>query len=155
MQYGHARGSKRIRDMMAELAEYASNKVERYGISTPDEAAAYMFEHVQECERERMWVIILDTRNHVLGVHEVYKGSVNSIGVRMAEFFREAVRLNGAQIMLVHNHPSGAPAPSPEDVSVTRAAVEAGRLLDIGVLDHIVLGASGSFVSMRAKGLGF
>ena len=85
---------------------------------------------------------------------EVYQGSLNSSWIRIAEVFRDAVRINAAAVIIAHNHPSGDPTPSPEDVAVTKAIVEAGKLLDIEVLDHLVIG-QGRYVSMKAKGLGF
>ncbi len=105
-------------------------------------------------EQEQMRVILLDTRNRVQGIHTIYQGSLNTTMVRIAELFREAIRANCAGIIVVHNHPSGDPAPSPDDVAVTRAIVQAGKLLDIDVLDHLVIGA-GKFVSLKERGLGF
>ena len=74
--------------------------------------------------------------------------------VRVGELFKDAVRRNSAAVIIVHNHPSGDPTPSPEDVLVTREIVSAGKLLDIDVLDHLVIG-DGRYVSMRERGLGF
>jgi len=74
--------------------------------------------------------------------------------IRVGEVFRDAVRWNSASVIVLHNHPSGDPTPSPEDVAVTRAMVQAGRLLDIEVLDHLVIGRH-EFVSLKSKGLGF
>jgi DNA repair protein RadC len=106
-------------------------------------------------DQEYLYVIHLDTRNRVLGPPlEVYHGSLNTSLIRVGEVFREAVKVNAAGIIVVHNHPSGDPAPSPEDVAVTRALVEAGRLLDIDVLDHLVIGQH-RFVSLKERGLGF
>jgi DNA repair protein RadC len=105
-------------------------------------------------EQEHLRVLLLDTRNHVLDIVEVYKGSVNSSQVRVGEVFRVAVRRNSAAIIAVHNHPSGDPTPSPDDVAVTRALVQAGKLLDVAVLDHLVIG-QGRFVSLKERGLGF
>ena len=85
---------------------------------------------------------------------EVYHGSLNTSLIRVAEVFSEAVKVNAAGIIVVHNHPSGDPSPSPEDVAVTRALVEAGKLLDIDVLDHLVIGQH-RFVSLKERGLGF
>jgi len=85
---------------------------------------------------------------------EVYHGSVNSTLVRVGEVFRPAVRANAASAIVAHNHPSGDPSPSPEDVSITRAIVEAGKLMDVEILDHLVIGR-GQFVSLKSKGLGF
>ncbi len=95
-----------------------------------------------------------DTKNHVLKVHTVYIGSLNSAQVRVGELFREAIRTNSAALIVAHNHPSGDPTPSPEDVAVTRQIVEAGKLLDIDVLDHLVIGLS-RWVSLKERGLGF
>jgi DNA repair protein RadC len=105
-------------------------------------------------EREHLRILILDTRNRLLRVAEVYRGSLNTSWIRIGEVFRDPVRLNAAAVLIVHNHPSGDPTPSPEDVSVTKAIIEAGRLLDIEVLDHLVIG-QGRYVSMKAKGLAF
>ena len=99
-------------------------------------------------------MILLDRRNRVLEVVEVYKGSVNSSQVRVGELFKDAIRTNSSAIIVVHNHPSGDPTPSPDDVAVTRAIVQAGKLLDIDVLDHMVIG-QGKWVSLKERGLGF
>lgn len=88
-----------------------------------------------------------------LATAEVYKGSVNSTTIRAAEVFREAVRQNCPGIIAVHNHPSGDPEPSPEDVAVTRSLAAAGKQLDISLLDHIVIGRH-EWVSMKERGLG-
>ena len=97
---------------------------------------------------------MLNVKNEVLAVYEVYKGSLNTSPVRVAEVFREPIRRNCAALILVHNHPSGDPAPSAADAQVTRQLVEAGRLLDIAVLDHVILARRG-WVSLRERGLGF
>ena len=85
---------------------------------------------------------------------EVYKGSVNSSQVRVGEVFKEAVRNNASAVIVIHNHPSGDPTPSPDDVAVTRAIMQAGKLLDIEVLDHLVIG-QGKWTSLKERGLGF
>ena len=105
-------------------------------------------------EQEELRVILLDTRNKVLHIESVYRGSVNTSQVRVGELFKSAVRRNAASLVVVHNHPSGDPTPSPDDVAVTRAIVAAGKLLDIEVLDHLVIG-QGQFVSLKERGLGF
>jgi DNA repair protein RadC len=99
-----------------------------------------------------MRVILVNARNQVVGHNEVYIGNVSAAVVRAAEVFRAAVRQNSPSIILVHNHPSGDPSPSPEDISLTKHLVEAGRLLDIDVLDHIVIGAH-KFASLKSLGL--
>ena len=90
----------------------------------------------------------------MLAISEVYKGNVNTAVIRAGEVFQEAVRGNCPAIIIVHNHPSGDPTPSAEDVRVTQQLVEAGRLLDTQVLDHVVLGRQG-YASLKEKGLGF
>ena len=99
-------------------------------------------------------VILLDSKNHVLDIVEVYQGSVNSSQVRVGEVFKQAVRRNSAAVIICHNHPSGDPTPSPDDVAVTRAFVQAGKLLDTETLDHLVIGKN-RWVSMKERGLGF
>ena len=93
-------------------------------------------------------------RNRVQKIETVYRGSLNSSQVRVGEVFKDVVRRNVAAIIVVHNHPSGDPAPSPDDVAITRAIVEAGQLLDVQVLDHLIVG-QGRFVSLKERGLGF
>ncbi len=131
----------------------ASSPSERPVVRSPQDVARLLGE-MALLEQEHLRVILLSTRNHVLRVPEIYKGTVNSASVRVAEVFREAVREGCPAIVVVHNHPSGDPEPSAEDVDVTRQLVIAGQLLGIEVLDHIVL-ARGGYVSLRERGLGF
>jgi DNA repair protein RadC len=123
-------------------------------INSPNDAAAIVQYEMGALETEHLRTILLDTRNRVIRIAEIYKGSLNASVIRVGEVFREAIRLNAASLIVVHNHPSGDPTPSPEDVAVTRAIIDAGELLNIEVLDHLVIGKK-SFVSMKAKGLGF
>ena len=110
-------------------------------------------------DHEEVKVILLNTKNRVQNVAELTVGSLNSSLVRPAEVFKEAIRQQAAAIVLAHNHPSGDPTPSAEDVAITRKIVEAGQLLEIEVLDHIIIGLPGStgpgWVSLRERGLGF
>lgn len=127
---------------------------ERPTINSPGDAAALVQFEMQALEKEHLRVILLDTRNHVIEVHEVYRGSLNASVVRVGEVFIPAVRRNAANIIIIHNHPSGDPTPSPEDVAITQRLVKAGKLLEIEVLDHIIIG-QGRYVSMKEKMLGF
>lgn len=127
---------------------------ERPTIQSPEDAAGLVLYEMGALEREQLRVLNLDTRNRLVRTSEVYRGSLNSSWIRIGEVFRDAVRLNAAAIIVAHNHPSGDPTPSPEDVAVTKAIVEAGGLLDIEVLDHLVIG-QGCYVSMKAKNFGF
>jgi DNA repair protein RadC len=127
---------------------------ERTTINSPADAAAMIIFEMTGLEQEHLHVFLLDTRNHVIEIVEVYKGSVSSSQVHVGELFKPAVRRNASAIIVAHNHPSGDPTPSPDDVAVTRAIIQAGRLLSIDVLDHIVFG-EGRWVSMKERGLGF
>ncbi len=99
-------------------------------------------------------MILLDRRNRVMETIEVYKGSVNSSQVRVGEIFKEAIRKNASAVVVIHNHPSGDPTPSPDDVAVTRAIAQAGKLLDVEALEHLVIG-QGKWVSLKERSLGF
>jgi len=123
-------------------------------ISSPEDAASHLQYEMGILEQEHFRVLLLDTRNRLLRMVEVYQGSLNTSAIRVGEVFRDAVRINAASIIVAHNHPSGDPTPSPEDVSVTRAIVEAGKLMDIEVLDHLIIGRN-RYVSLKSKGLGF
>lgn len=128
---------------------------DRPTISSPADAANLLMYQMAGLDQEYLYVILLDTRNRVLGRPlEVYHGSLNTSLIRVGELFREAIKVNAAGLIVAHNHPSGDPSPSPEDVAVTRALVEAGKLLDIAVLDHLVIGGY-RFVSLKERGLGF
>ena len=133
----------------------SSSPEERLTISSPADAANLLMYQMSALEQEYLYVILLDTRNRVLGKPlEIYHGSLNTSLIRACEVFREAVKINAAGLIVAHNHPSGDPSPSPEDVAVTRTLVEAGKLLDIEVLDHLVIGRQ-RFVSLKERGLGF
>lgn len=105
-------------------------------------------------ERECLDVLLLNTKNRVLRVHRVYAGNLSATLVRISELFIEAVRDNAAGVILVHNHPSGDPTPSPDDLHLTAQAIAAGRLLDMPVLDHLVI-TRDQWVSLRDRGIAF
>lgn len=123
-------------------------------IQSPEDAAALVSFEMSLLEQEEMRSIFLDTRNRVIAFQTVYRGSLNSSQIRVGELFRDAIRLNAAALIVVHNHPSGDPTPSAEDVVVTRAINQAGDLLDIKLLDHLIIGR-GRHVSLKERGLGF
>ncbi len=127
---------------------------EKAAIHSPGDAAALVEYEMSAFPQEHLWVIILDTRNRLIHIERLYQGSLNSSTVRVGEVFRSAIQKNGASVIVVHNHPSGDPAPSPEDINLTRSLVQAGKLLDIEVLDHLVIGR-GRFISLKERGLGF
>jgi len=132
----------------------ASAPEERPRVASPADAANLLMSEMMLLEQEHLRVILLNTRNEVLGTPTIYQGSLNTSVIRIGELFRAAVRANAAALIVAHNHPSGDPSPSPEDINVTRQLVKAGNLLDIDVLDHIVIGHQ-RFVSMKERRLGF
>jgi DNA repair protein RadC len=127
---------------------------DRPQVRGPEDIANLLMLEMGLLEQEHLRTVLLDTKNHVLRVSSVYTGSLNAAVVRIGEVFREAVRANCASIVVVHNHPSGDPTPSPEDIQVTEMIIEAGRLLDIAVLDHVIIGRN-HYISLKERGLGF
>ena len=125
-------------------------------VRSPADAAAHLLRHIftplEQLDQEELWVLLFSTRQRL--THEVllYRGTLDSIPIRPAEAFKEAVRVNAAAILLAHNHPSGDPAPSPQDVQLTEVVGQAGILLSIPLLDHLVVG-HGRWVSLREQGL--
>ena len=114
-------------------------------------AAYLLFRDMESLEQEELRVAVVDVKNRVLRVLTVARGGLRSTTVRLADMFREAVRSNASALIVAHNHPSGDPTPSPEDVSITKKMVQAGELLDVKVLDHLVIGRSGKWVSMKER----
>jgi DNA repair protein RadC len=127
---------------------------ERPTIHGPGDAAGLLLYEMSALEQEELRVMLLDVRNRVLDVINVYRGSLTSSQVRVGELFKHAIRRNAANIIVIHNHPSGDPTPSPDDIALTRAILQAGKLLDIDLLDHLVIGA-GRYISLKERGLGF
>ena len=127
---------------------------DRPSIHSPADAAALVMYEMSALEQEEVRVALLDTRNKVLSVEMVYRGSIDSSQVRIAEMFKFAIRKNAKSIIVFHNHPSGDPSPSPDDIALTRDLIRAGDLLGLQLLDHIVIGR-GNFVSLKERRLGF
>jgi DNA repair protein RadC len=119
-------------------------------VDSPDSAARALQPHFASCDREEVKVALLSRKHRILGVVGVYAGNVAGTSVRIGELFTEALRRNAPAIVIAHNHPSGDPSPSADDLRTTRDAVAAGRLLGVDVLDHLVFGA-GRWVSIGAE----
>lgn len=143
----------RLKASLALAVRLTAPGDERVTINSPADAATLVQTEMAMLEVEHLRVILLNTRNQVLEIMEVYKGSVNSSQVRLSEAFRPAIQRNASSVIFVHNHPSTDPTPSPDDVAITRAMVQAGMLLDIQVLDHLIIGSH--WVSLKERGLGF
>jgi DNA repair protein RadC len=127
---------------------------DRPQVKSPADAAKLLMPEMGLLEQEHLRVVLLDTRNRVLAVPTIYVGSAHTAIARVAEIMGAAVRASAVAMIVAHNHPSGDPSPSPCDVTLTRQIVEAGKLLDIDVLDHLVVSKS-RYVSMKERGLGF
>ena len=122
-------------------------------IRSAAEADAVLRPLLAHREQEYLYALHLDTRNHLIGDPvEVYHGSLNTSLIRVGEVFRQAIKVNAAGIIVAHNHPSGDPSPSADDVAVSKALRDAGALLDIALLDHLVIGRE-LFMSLRERGL--
>lgn len=127
---------------------------DRTQIRSPGALAGLLMVEMGYLDQEQLRVVCLDTACRVQRIVTLYQGSVHSSLVRVGEVYKEPLRLNSTSIIVCHNHPSGQLDPSPEDVAVTQQIVEAGRLLDVECLDHLIIGRGG-YVSMRERGLGF
>lgn len=143
-----------MRALHDELNQKLQFQSERPTISSPADAVALVQSELAPLDHEELFIMCLDRRNKVLQIVRLYVGSVNSSQVRIGECFRDAIRLNASAIVVFHNHPSGDPTPSPDDVAITRAMFQAGQLLDVEVLDHCIIGAT-RWTSLRERGLGF
>ena len=143
--------------VMEAINEYARRKYERVNervfiIHGPDDAYEYVKSKLQYEQKEHFCVILLDTKNHIIGFREVSIGSLSASVVHPREVMLEAVKAHAASIILVHNHPSGDPSPSREDVNITDQLCKAGKIIDIPVLDHIIIGHN-HFISLKEKGM--
>ena len=127
---------------------------ERMVVKSPADIANLLQAEMSFLEQEELRLVLLNTKNQVLAVPCVYKGNVNTSLIKVGELFKEAVRENCPALVVVHNHPSGDPTPSPEDIKVTEQIVKAGKLLDIEVLDHLIIGQQ-RYISLKERGLGF
>lgn len=124
----------------------------RLMIDSPETAAMHTMSEMRFLDREQLRVLCLDTRNQLLGESVVSLGTVNSSLAHPRECFKEAIRRSSTAVVFVHNHPSGDPTPSAEDSALTRQLTQAGKLLGIEVVDHVIIG-DGVYVSMKEKGL--
>lgn len=158
---GLGRVKAQVLQAVFELARRAAREenTQNEFVRTPEDAARLLRAESAHLQEERFWVLMLDTRHRLKRApHEVSRGILDASLVHPREIFKEAIRSSCAAIVLVHNHPSGDPGPSPEDIRITRQLVEAGRIVDIDVLDHVILGrpmpgAAQDYVSLRESGL--
>lgn len=124
----------------------------RPAITSPEEAAGLVMEDLRYRDREVFQALLLDTKHRLLAIQVVSVGHLSGAPVHPRELFKDAIRRSAAAVVLVHNHPSGDPQPSPEDIALTHRLVEAGRLLGIEVLDHLIVGDN-TYVSLKEQGV--
>jgi DNA repair protein RadC len=151
---GPARAAQLVAAFEIGRRSIAEHPRERWTIRSPRDVAERLAAPMGALEREELRVLLLNAKNTVLREATVYVGNVSTALVRVAELYRDAVRAHAAGLIVVHNHPSGDPEPSPDDLHLTAEAIAAGRLLDIPLLDHVIV-ASGGYVSLRDRGVAF
>lgn len=136
-----------------QLVREGSQKSDTRYTHTPEEVYAIAQEYFEGADREHFVVLLLNTKNKVLGINTVSIGTLNASLVHPREIFKPAILINAAAIILVHNHPSGDPTPSSEDMEITQRLCKAGEILGIEVLDHLIISDDGMFTSFRERGL--
>ncbi|WP_420488112.1 RadC family protein [Gottfriedia acidiceleris] len=124
---------------------------ERFSIKSPDDCAKFMMDEMRFLEQEHFVCLYLNTKNQVIARETIFKGSLNASIVHPREVFKEAFRRSASSIICLHNHPSGDPTPSREDIEVTKRLVECGKIIGIELLDHIIIGEH-KYVSLKEKG---
>ena len=145
----------KVRRVHSELREtVASYDARRTPLKSPESVAATLSELLENEPQEVFGALLLDAKHMPIGWHEVSRGSLTASIVHPREVFGAAIRMGAAALIVAHNHPSGDPKPSREDLQVTKRLVEGGTLLGINVLDHVIVGADGAFSSARADGWG-
>lgn len=124
---------------------------DNYVIRSPQDGANYVMEAMRHLNQEHLAVLFLDSKNQIIHKQTIFIGSLNASIVHPREIFREAVKRSAASIICAHNHPSGDPTPSEEDIHVTKRLVEAGKIMGIELLDHLIIGDR-KFTSLKEKG---
>jgi len=151
---GAARAAQLVAAVELGRRSLAAWPAARWSVRAPRDVADRLMAEMAHLEREELRVLLLNSKNVVVRQATVYQGNVSTALVRVAELFRDAVRSHAAGLIVVHNHPSGDPEPSPDDLHLTAAVIAAGRLLDIPLLDHVIV-ARGCYVSLRDRGVAF
>ncbi|MGB0385318.1 MAG: RadC family protein [Ardenticatenaceae bacterium] len=158
LQLLHGIGPSRAGQLLAAIelgSRLVNYRTDHPQIKSPKDAAEILMPKLKHEQQEHFIVMPVNMKNRMLmDIVWLYKGTLNSSVLRNGEVYREAIRRQAAAIIVAHNHPSGDPTPSPEDIRVTRELRKAGELLDIDLLDHLIIG-DGRFVSMKEKGFGF
>ncbi|MBU3189767.1 DNA repair protein RadC [Clostridium bowmanii] len=125
---------------------------EEYKITSPKDVAEYLMEEMRYLKKEYLKLVMLNTKNVIISIKDISIGNLNTSIVHPREVFYEAIKKCSASVVICHNHPSGDPTPSKEDISITIRLKECGKLLGIEVLDHIIIG-NGTYTSLKEKGM--
>lgn len=150
-------GPVRAKQLVAAIelgSRLINHTEERPEVRQPLDVGNLLMSKMRHLACEHFVVLLMNMKNKVIKEEWLYKGTLNSSVIRVSEVYRQAIRRQAAAIIVAHNHPSGDPTPSPEDIRVTRDIRQAGTLLDIELLDHVIVG-HGRWVSMRERNLGF
>lgn len=152
----HGMGQAKAAEVKAALEigrrSVSADPTTRPVINSPQDIAHLVMEEMRYLDREHFRIVTLSTKNHVLGISSISVGSLNSSLVHPRECFKEAIRRNSNAIILLHNHPSGDPTPSREDIDVTRRLADGGQILGIEVLDHVIIGDN-RYISLKERGI--
>lgn len=156
LEQAHGMGPAKAAQVKAALElgrrSVSTDPLTRPVINSPADVADMVMEEMRNLDREHFRIMLLNTKNNVLGISHVSVGSLNSSIVHPRECFKEAIRRNANTIILLHNHPSGDPTPSREDIDITRRLAEGGKILGIEVLDHVIIGDK-KYVSLKEQGI--
>jgi len=145
--------AKRVNIVSIKMVREGSILYNVRKISSPADAVELGRRFLEECDREQLIVCCLDTKNQPLSINVASIGSINSSIVHPREIFKVAVLSNSASIVIFHNHPSGDVAPSSEDINITHRLKEAGKIIGIELIDHIIIGSEGKYCSLKEKGI--
>ena len=143
--------SYRLPRYRVALVREGNSHTDKKTIHSPEDVHAIVAAEYADAVVETAMMLALDTKNKVIGIFEISRGSLNASIIHPRDIFQRAILVNAASVILAHNHPSGDPTPSPEDVALTKKLVDAGKVMDITVLDHVIVG-EGSFVSLKEQG---
>jgi len=143
----------RIPAYRIQLVRDSGPTCNRAAISSPRSAVDIIRGYIGDPDTEHMVALLLDTKNQPVGIHTVSIGQLDFAMVRVADVFKAAILANARSMILGHNHPSGNPHPSPDDVAITRKLVEAGKLMQLEILDHVILGEGDRYLSLKEEGL--
>lgn len=137
--------------LLAKKIKSENNDADKLCFSSPEDCARFLYPKLQDLKQEHLVALYLDAKNQLIKYKTIFIGTLNSSIVHPREVFKDAVRYSAASVIIAHNHPSGDPSPSKEDYQVSRRIVEAGKIMGIEVLDHIVIG-KGVFTSIKERG---